>query len=155
MEIHDTVLNQQTASTDSAASTAPTASAASEAVVVSLAKLKNVNRIRSSSCACTRFKYSWNSFQLCATAVSKVILHKWAIFYGTEMKNWTVLGPIGNTEKKLGRSWVTFEVIFFMFSGVFFFSFFSLNIVASELKSSIKGCWKKYLKSSWKFDNEF
>ena len=155
MEIHDTVLNQQTASTDSAASTAPTASAASEAVVVSLAKLKNVNRIRSSSCACTRFKYSWNSFQLCATAVSKVILHKWAIFYGTEMKNWTVLGPIGNTEKKIGSIMSNFWSHFlYVFRGIFF-SFFFLNIVASELKSSIKGCWKKYLKSSWKFDNEF
>ena len=41
---------------------------------------------------------SWNSFQLCATAASKVIVHKsWAIF-----KIWASIGLVGNTEKKLG-----------------------------------------------------
>ena len=150
MEIHDTVLSQQTASTDSAASTAPTASAASEAVVVSLAKLKNVNRIRSSSCACTRFKYSWNSFQLCATAVSKVILHKWAIFYGTEMKNWTVLGPIGNTEKKIGSIMSNFWSHFlYVFRGIFFFFLFFkyCSIWAKKFhKRMLEKIFKKFLK---------
>ena len=55
-------------------------------------------------------------------------------FYGTEIEIWSGYGEVGNTEKKLGQLWATFDVAFFLFPGAkkFFFSF--LNVVASMLK---------------------
>ena len=37
-------------------------------------------------------------------------------FYGTEIEIWAGFGLVGNTEKKLGQLWATFEGSFFMFS---------------------------------------
>ena len=38
--------------------------------------------------------------------------------YGTENEIWAGLGPVGNTEKKIGgQLWATFESLFLMFSG--------------------------------------
>ena len=44
---------------------------------------------------------------------SKVIILKSRGEHGTEVEIWTGFGPVGNTEKKLGRLRATFEGVFF------------------------------------------
>ena len=66
------------------------------------------------------------------------ISHKVSNCYETEIEIWAGFGPVGNTEKKNGLLWATFEVGFFLFSG------------AKELHKM-----KLIFLNSWKFDNEF
>ena len=65
--------------------------------------------------------------------VGKVIIHK---FYGTEIEIWAGLGPVGNTEKKIGADYEQLLRAFFScFHGQ---KKIIQNIVASALKSCIK-----------------
>ena len=71
--------------------------------------------------------------------MAKVTLEKscggrflWKIF-----EIWAGFGQIGNTEKKFGRLWLTFESVFSCFLRQKKVLFFFLNIVASVLKSCI------------------
>ena len=64
--------------------------------------------------------------------VGKVIIHK---FYGTEIEIWAGLGPVGNTEKKIGADYEQHLWTFFI---IFSWAIFFKNIVLSALKSSIK-----------------
>ena len=65
--------------------------------------------------------------------VGKVIIHK---FYGAEIEIWAGLGPVGNTEKKIGADYE--QHLWTSFHGQNKISIFFKNIVLSALKSSIK-----------------
>ena len=113
--------------------------------------LKNVMLIKTSQNNSIRKTKGPNHFQSClffqglfAQKVSLSQLRSLYLsravsnFYGTEIEIWAGFGPVGSTDKKLGRLWAIFEGGFTCFlERIFFFFNFQKNIVGFAVQKKI------------------